>query len=223
MSRYWAEVRELYSPFESGPRSPSADLYELEMPGGPVHQLVPASQGAGAGFALARGVQGVFAGQPALRQHHQGDAELEGGRGHGALRGCQQPDFRRRARSGAGAGVSGERGGVFRGPAGPAAGRVSEGASGQGAERAPSRSRIGLVPGWPRPTFRWRGRRRRRCWAGKQATAMRSAICFIRGCFPIWPRTSARIPIRRSCRRRSSSSARTWGSSTRSRSSRGRR
>ena len=34
MSRYWAEVRELYSPFESGPRSPAADLYELEMPGG---------------------------------------------------------------------------------------------------------------------------------------------------------------------------------------------
>ena len=34
MSRYWAEVRELYAPFESGPRSPSADLYELEMPGG---------------------------------------------------------------------------------------------------------------------------------------------------------------------------------------------
>ena len=34
MSRYWAEVRELYLPFESGPRSPSADLYELEMPGG---------------------------------------------------------------------------------------------------------------------------------------------------------------------------------------------
>ena len=34
MSRYWAEVRELYAPFESGPRSPAADLYELEMPGG---------------------------------------------------------------------------------------------------------------------------------------------------------------------------------------------
>ena len=27
-------MRELYAPFESGPRSPSADLYELEMPGG---------------------------------------------------------------------------------------------------------------------------------------------------------------------------------------------
>jgi pyruvate carboxylase len=34
MSRYWEEVRALYSPFESGPRSPASDLYELEMPGG---------------------------------------------------------------------------------------------------------------------------------------------------------------------------------------------
>ncbi len=34
MSRYWGQVRELYAPFEAGPRSPAADLYELEMPGG---------------------------------------------------------------------------------------------------------------------------------------------------------------------------------------------
>src|ERR1700728_4856695 len=34
MSRYWEEVRALYAPFESGPRSPASDLYELEMPGG---------------------------------------------------------------------------------------------------------------------------------------------------------------------------------------------
>ena len=34
ISRYWEEVRELYAPFESGPKSPSADLYDLEMPGG---------------------------------------------------------------------------------------------------------------------------------------------------------------------------------------------
>jgi pyruvate carboxylase len=34
MSRYWEEVRALYTPFESGPRSPAADLYQLEMPGG---------------------------------------------------------------------------------------------------------------------------------------------------------------------------------------------
>ncbi|MBV8488340.1 MAG: pyruvate carboxylase, partial [Planctomycetaceae bacterium] len=34
ISRYWEEVRDLYAPFESGPRSPAADLYDLEMPGG---------------------------------------------------------------------------------------------------------------------------------------------------------------------------------------------
>jgi len=34
VSRYWDEVRDLYRPFESGPRSPAADLYDLEMPGG---------------------------------------------------------------------------------------------------------------------------------------------------------------------------------------------
>ena len=39
MSRYWDEVRKLYAPFESGPRSPAADLYELEMPGGQYSNL----------------------------------------------------------------------------------------------------------------------------------------------------------------------------------------
>jgi pyruvate carboxylase len=39
MSRYWSDVRELYAPFESGPRSPAADLYELEMPGGQYSNL----------------------------------------------------------------------------------------------------------------------------------------------------------------------------------------
>jgi pyruvate carboxylase len=39
ISRYWAEVRAIYAPFESGPRSPAADLYELEMPGGQYSNL----------------------------------------------------------------------------------------------------------------------------------------------------------------------------------------
>jgi pyruvate carboxylase len=34
VSHYWDEVRSLYAPFESGPRAPAADLYDLEMPGG---------------------------------------------------------------------------------------------------------------------------------------------------------------------------------------------
>jgi pyruvate carboxylase len=39
ISRYWEDVRKLYGPFESGPRSPAADLYELEMPGGQYSNL----------------------------------------------------------------------------------------------------------------------------------------------------------------------------------------
>jgi pyruvate carboxylase len=39
ISRYWEEVRQLYAPFESGPRSPAADLYSLEMPGGQYSNL----------------------------------------------------------------------------------------------------------------------------------------------------------------------------------------
>ena len=47
MSRYWEEVRKLYSPFESGPRSPAADLYELEMPGGQYSNLYQQAKGLG--------------------------------------------------------------------------------------------------------------------------------------------------------------------------------
>src|SRR5262249_45565406 len=39
ISRYWEEVRRLYAPFESGPGSPAAELYELEMPGGQYSNL----------------------------------------------------------------------------------------------------------------------------------------------------------------------------------------
>jgi len=34
LSHYWEAVRQLYAPFEAGPRAPAADLYLLEMPGG---------------------------------------------------------------------------------------------------------------------------------------------------------------------------------------------
>ena len=84
MSRYWEEVRKLYAPFESGPRSPSADLYELEMPGGQYSNLYQQAKALGLSSALARGLRRVFRGQHALRRHHQGDAELEGRRRHGA-------------------------------------------------------------------------------------------------------------------------------------------
>ena len=39
MSRYWEEVRELYQPFESGLKAPSAEVYAYEMPGGQYSNL----------------------------------------------------------------------------------------------------------------------------------------------------------------------------------------
>jgi pyruvate carboxylase len=39
VSRYWEDVRKLYAAFESGPKSSSSDLYELEMPGGQYSNL----------------------------------------------------------------------------------------------------------------------------------------------------------------------------------------
>ena len=189
----------------------------------PVHEPVPAGQGARPGRALARGLQGLFAGQPALRRHHQGDAELEGRRRHGALRGRQQPDARRRARPRARAGVSRERGRVLRGPARPAAGRLPAGAPGAGAEGPAAADRAARRQ--PAAGRHRRGAREghRRCSAGRPATATPSATCSIPASSPTWPPTSGPIPTRRSCRPRSSSSAPTRAPSTRSRSSRARR
>ncbi len=39
LSRYWAEVRAMYSPFESGMSAPSAEVYAYEMPGGQYSNL----------------------------------------------------------------------------------------------------------------------------------------------------------------------------------------
>ncbi|WZO99459.1 pyruvate carboxylase [Isosphaeraceae bacterium EP7] len=47
MSRYWEQVRELYSPFEAGLKAPSADLYEYEMPGGQYTNLLQQAKALG--------------------------------------------------------------------------------------------------------------------------------------------------------------------------------
>jgi len=49
VSRYWDEVRSLYQPFESGPRSSSGDLYDLEMPGGQYSNLFQQARALGLG------------------------------------------------------------------------------------------------------------------------------------------------------------------------------
>ncbi len=47
MSRYWDEVRNQYSAFETGLRAPSADLYAYEMPGGQYTNLYQQAKGLG--------------------------------------------------------------------------------------------------------------------------------------------------------------------------------
>jgi pyruvate carboxylase len=49
ISRYWEDVRNLYAPFEAGPRSPAADLYDLEMPGGQYTNLFQQAKALGLG------------------------------------------------------------------------------------------------------------------------------------------------------------------------------
>jgi pyruvate carboxylase len=47
VAEYWAEVRKLYAPFETGQLAPAADVYELEMPGGQYTNLYQQAQAMG--------------------------------------------------------------------------------------------------------------------------------------------------------------------------------
>ncbi len=72
----------------------------------PVHQPARAGARARPGAALDRGLAGVRGGQSPVRRHRQGDADLQGGRRHGALHGRQRTVGRRCARRAARRGVS---------------------------------------------------------------------------------------------------------------------
>ena len=132
-----------------------------EMPGGQYTNLYQQAKALGLAIALARGLQGVRRGQPAVRRHRQGDADLEGRRRHGPVHGRQQPDARRRARPRARAGVPRDRGRVLRGQARPAARRLPGRAAGARPQGPTRRSPTGPAPACRRPTSRPRARRRR--------------------------------------------------------------
>ena len=207
----------------SGLQAPSAEVYAYEMPGGQYTNLFQQAKALGPGLALARGLQGVRRGQPALRRHRQGHADLEGRRRHGPVPGRQQPDARRHARPRARAGLPRERRRALRGPARPAARRLPAGAPGarpQGPARdAPTGpARTCRRPTSPRPA------RRPSALLGRPADRPRrpELPALSRASSPTSPPTSGRTPTRRSCRPRSSSSAPTRPPRTSSRSSRAR-
>ena len=201
ISRYWDEVRDLYAPFESGPRSPAADLYDLEMPGGQYTNLFQQAKALGLAVALARGLPGVRRGQPALRRHRQGDADVEGRRRHGPVPGRQQPDAGRHARPRARAGLSRERGRVLRGPAGPAPRRLPPRAPEPRAQ-GPARARpSGPEPTCRRPTSTRPARRPRPCSAARPRSRCAQLPALSRGSSPTSPPTSGPTPTPRSCPR----------------------
>ncbi len=86
-AEYWEGVRRYYLPFESGQLAPSAEVYRHEMPGGQSTNLYQQAQALGLDSALARMLPHVRRGQSPVRRHHQGDADVEGGRRHGAVHG----------------------------------------------------------------------------------------------------------------------------------------
>lgn len=53
LSRYWAEVRAMYAPFESGLTAPSAEVYAYEMPGGQYTNLFHQAKALGLGSRWA--------------------------------------------------------------------------------------------------------------------------------------------------------------------------
>ena len=149
MSRYWEEVRKLYAPFESGPRSSAADLYELEMPGGQYSNLYQQAKALG----LAARWHEVCTAYSEVNLLF-GDiikvtpsSKVVGDMALFLVANNLTPDdvFDPRAR----AGVPRERGRVLRGAAGPAAGRLPAGACRSACSRAARRSPIARAPTCP--------------------------------------------------------------------------
>ncbi len=178
-------ARGYYAPFETRHAGQHGRRLSQRNAGRAVHEPVPAGPGARAGDALARDLPHVRRGQPAVRRHRQGHADVEGRRRHGPVHGRQQSDARRRAERQARAGVSriGRR--VLRGPAGPAAGRLSARAAEARAARPeaaarPARRQPAAGRFRRRPQARWRSR------SAGTADRARSAdaICCIRACSP---------------------------------------
>ena len=105
-SSYWEGVRRFYAPFESDIRAGTADVYRHEMPGGQYTNLREQARALGLEQRWTEVVAGLRGGESPVRRHRQGDADLQGGRRHGALHGRQRTVGRRCARPAARHGVS---------------------------------------------------------------------------------------------------------------------
>ena len=95
ISDYWEVVRAQYAAFETDMRAPASEVYLHEMPGGQFTNLREQARALGLRRALARGGRGLCRGQPDVRRHREGDADLQGGGRSGAGDGLGRAHARR--------------------------------------------------------------------------------------------------------------------------------
>ena len=93
VSHYWERCASYYAPFESDIRAGTAEVYVHEMPGGQYTNLREQARALGLDDTRWPEVAArLRRGQRHVRRHRQGDADLQGGRRHGADHGDQRPD-----------------------------------------------------------------------------------------------------------------------------------
>ena len=126
-SDYWEQVRAVYAPFDTAPKSGTAEVYLHEMPGGQYTNLKEQAASMGLAQSLAGDRAHLRRGEPAVRRHRQGDAQQQGGRRHDDVPHHARHQAGGRAESGARRdAVSGIGHRHAFGRAGPARGRLAE-------------------------------------------------------------------------------------------------
>ena len=184
----------------------------------PVHEPLPA--GAGAGPRADRWPEvcrDVRRGQPAVRRHRQGDADVEGRRRHGPVHGRQQPDARGRSTATRELAFPESVVEFFEGRPRPAARRLPRGAAGTRAARAQSRCTGRPGASLPPADFaaaRAEARRSRSRTARRPTATWSSYLLYPRVFADFADAPAASTPTPACCRRRSSSTA--WSRARRS-------
>lgn len=78
INRYWAQLRLLYSPFEADLTGPDPEVYEHEIPGGQLPNLIFQASQLGLGAQWQQIQESVRAGQRYSRGYRQGHSNVEG-------------------------------------------------------------------------------------------------------------------------------------------------
>ena len=98
-SDYWEHVRDFYAPFDTAPRSGTAEVYLHEMPGGQFTNLKEQAELDGPRPSLAGDRPLLRRSQPASWRHRESHALQQGRRRHGAVSFYPRHQARRRRES----------------------------------------------------------------------------------------------------------------------------